>query len=143
MRSSTVRAGLAQRARIVLLAARGAAERGDRAAGRDGAADGDRTGGTGTRPAGSAALDDLDRSGRPPVIDEAEVVVATLTAAAGIAGGDALVGRLLAEAAGDLLRVGGPDLAGVEAAAVAARDVQVLHRPASWTPRSATWSGCT
>ena len=34
VRSSTVEAGLAQRARIVLLAARGAAERGDRPAGR-------------------------------------------------------------------------------------------------------------
>ena len=128
MRSSTVEAGLAQRARIVLLAAEGLPNA--EIARRVGV----------TRPTviqwrnryqagGVGALGDLERSGRPPVIDDADVVVATLTAAAGIAGRDALVGAAAGQAAGDLVRVGGPDLAGVEAAAVAAGDVQVLHRP--------------
>jgi transposase len=77
VRSSTVEAGLAQRARIVLLAAQGLAN-----------AEIARRVGT-TRPTvilwrnryvagGIGALGDLDRPGRPPVIDDAAVVVATL-----------------------------------------------------------------
>ena len=77
VRSSTVAAGLAQRARIVLLAAEGVPN-----------ADIARRVGV-SRPTviewrnryeagGIAALDDLDRSGRPPVIDEIAVVVATV-----------------------------------------------------------------
>src|SRR6059058_2709662 len=77
VRSSTVEAGLAQRARIVLLAAQGLAN-----------AEIARRVGT-TRPTvigwrsryvagGIGALRDLDRPGRPPVIDDAAVVVATL-----------------------------------------------------------------
>ena len=76
-RSSSVRAGLAQRARIVLLAADGLPN-----------AEIARRTGT-TRPTvlgwraryeqgGVAALEDQPRSGRPPEIDEIEVVVATL-----------------------------------------------------------------
>jgi transposase len=76
-RSSSVRAGLAQRARIVLLAAEGLPN-----------AEIARRTGT-SRPTvvdwrarydagGIGALDDLPRSGRPPEIDEVEVVVATL-----------------------------------------------------------------
>jgi transposase len=76
-RSSSVRAGLAQRARIVLLAA-------------DGLPNAEIARLTGTsRPTvvgwrarydegGVAALEDQPRSGRPPEIDEIEVVVATL-----------------------------------------------------------------
>jgi transposase len=76
-RSSSVRAGLAQRARIVLLAA-------------DGLPNAEIARRTGTsRPTvvgwrarydegGIAALADQPRSGRPPQIDEIEVVVATL-----------------------------------------------------------------
>jgi transposase len=78
VRSSTVEAGLAQRARIVLLAAEGLPNA--EIARRVGM----------SRPTviqwrsryeagGVNALGDLDRSGRPPVIDDAEVVVATLT----------------------------------------------------------------
>jgi transposase len=77
VRSSTVEAGLAQRARIVLLAAEGLPNA--EIARRVGM----------TRPTviqwrnryvcgGIAALGDLDRSGRPPVIDDAAVVIATL-----------------------------------------------------------------
>jgi len=77
VRSSTVEAGLAQRARIVLLAAEGLPNA--EIARRVGMA----------RPTviqwrnryvcgGIAALGDLDRSGRPPVIDDAAVVIATL-----------------------------------------------------------------
>jgi transposase len=78
-RSSTVEAGLAQRARIVLLAAQGVPN----------AEIGRRVGVS--RPTviqwrnryeagGISALDDLDRSGRPPVIDDVAVVVATIQA---------------------------------------------------------------
>jgi len=77
VRSSTVEAGLAQRARIVLLAAEGLPNA--EIARRVGM----------VRPTviqwrnryvcgGIAALGDLDRSGRPPVIDDAAVVIATL-----------------------------------------------------------------
>ena len=79
VRSSTVEAGLAQRARIVLLAAQGVPN----------AEIGRRVGVS--RPTviqwrnryeagGISALGDLDRSGRPPVIDDVAVVVATLQA---------------------------------------------------------------
>ena len=80
MRSSTVEAGLAQRARIVLLAAQGVPNA--EIARRVGV----------SRPTviqwrnryeagGISALGDLDRSGRPPVIDDvAVVVVATVQA---------------------------------------------------------------
>ena len=77
MRSSTVEAGLAQRARIVLLAAQGVPNA--EIARRVGV----------SRPTviqwrnryeagGISALGDLDRSGRPPVIDDVAVVVATV-----------------------------------------------------------------
>src|SRR6478736_5361955 len=77
VRSSSIRAGLAQRARIVLLAA-------------DGLSNAEIARRTGTsRPTvvdwraryvagGVAALQDQPRSGRPPEIDEIDVVVATL-----------------------------------------------------------------
>lgn len=79
MRSSTVEAGLAQRARIVLLAAQGVPN--VEIARRVGV----------SRPTviqwrnryeagGISALGDLDRSGRPPVIDDVAVVVATVQA---------------------------------------------------------------
>ena len=79
MRSATVEAGLAQRARIVLLAAQGVPNA--EIARRVGV----------SRPTviqwrnryeagGISALGDLDRSGRPPVIDDVAVVVATVQA---------------------------------------------------------------
>ena len=79
MRCSTVEAGLAQRARIVLLAAQGVPNA--EIARRVGV----------SRPTviqwrnryeagGISALGDLDRSGRPPVIDDVAVVVATVQA---------------------------------------------------------------
>jgi len=79
LRCSTAGAGVAQRARIVLLAAEGVSN----------AEIGRRVGVS--RPtvlswraryeqSGIAGLGDLDRSGRPPVIDDLRVVVATLAA---------------------------------------------------------------
>jgi transposase len=79
VRCSTVEAGLAQRARIVLLAAQGVPNA--EIARRVGV----------SRPTviqwrnryeagGISALGDLDRSGRPPVIDDVAVVVATVQA---------------------------------------------------------------
>ena len=79
LRSSTVEAGLAQRARIVLLAA----------AGVPNAAIARQVGVSGPtvllwrnryEAGGLEALGDLARSGRPPVIDDVAVVVATLEA---------------------------------------------------------------
>jgi len=78
LRSSTVEAGLAQRARIVLLASEGLSN--TQIASTVGV----------SRPtvilwrnrymdAGIAGLGDLARSGRPPVIDDLTVVVETLT----------------------------------------------------------------
>ena len=78
VRSQTVTAAAAQRARIVLLAADGVANA--EIARRVGAS---RPTVVGWRQryteAGMGGLADLDRPGRPAVIDEAEVVVATLT----------------------------------------------------------------
>jgi DNA-binding CsgD family transcriptional regulator len=128
VRSSTVEAGLAQRARIVLLAAQGVPNA--EIARRVGV----------SRPTviqwrnryeagGISALGDLDRSGRPPVIDDVAVVVATVQAPPEALGVTHWSARLLGKHLGYFVRVGGPDLAGMESAAVAARDVQVLHRP--------------
>jgi transposase len=78
LRSSTVRAGLAQRARIVLLAVQGVPNA--EIARRVGVA---RQTVIDWRArydaAGIAGLGDLPRSGRPPVIDDAAVVIETLT----------------------------------------------------------------
>src|SRR5450631_3757728 len=79
LRSSTVEAGLAQRARIVLLAAQGVPN-------AQIARQGGVSGPTGLLwrnryvAGGLEALGDLARSGRPPVIDDVAVVVATLEA---------------------------------------------------------------
>ena len=76
-RSSSVRAGLAQRARIVLLAAEGLPNA--EIARRTGTSRPTVVGWRARYDAGGiAALDDLPRSGRPPEIDEIDVVVATL-----------------------------------------------------------------
>ena len=90
VRASGIRAGLAQRARIVLLAGEGhsnteiatrvGVSRPTVIHWRDRYAEG-----------GLAALEDRKRSGRPRRVDEAQVVVATLTPPPRAAGGDALV----------------------------------------------------
>ncbi len=79
LRASTVEAGLVARARIVLLAAEGLpnAEIARRVGTSRPTVIGWRTR---YESGGIAALADLDRSGRPPVIDDAQVVVATLQA---------------------------------------------------------------
>ena len=79
MRSSTVEAGLAQRARIVLLAAQGVPNA--EIARRVGVSRPTVIGWRNRYEAGGiSALGDLDRSGRPPVIDDVAVVVATVQA---------------------------------------------------------------
>ncbi len=50
--------------------------------------------------------------------------------ATGVTRGDPLVGAAAGRSPRDFVRAGGPDLAGLESGAVAAGDVQVLHRPA-------------
>ena len=78
-RSSSVRAGLAQRARIVLLAADGVSNTRDRGAGRGVAAHGDRVAGSVSGQRGLAGLEDEQRPGRPRSIDHAAIVTATLS----------------------------------------------------------------
>ena len=130
-RLPSVPSGLAKRARMVLLAADGMPN-----------AQIARTVGV-SRPTvigwrdryeqgGIAALEDEPRSGRPPEIDEAEVVVATLAddgrppERLGITHWSA---RFLAAELGISFAVGGADLAQVGDPAAPDRDVQVQHRP--------------
>jgi len=77
-RSSTVRAGLAQRARIVLLAAEGLSNSRIAERGRGEPADGDRGWRERYEARGLAGLQDAARSGRPRSIDHAGIVTATL-----------------------------------------------------------------
>jgi len=115
-RSSALRVGTVQRARIVLLASDGVANA--EIARRVGVARQtvidwrERY-----RVEGIAGLDDAPRSGRPRVIDDAAVVVETLQPAQ--ARRDALVRAAVGRSLGDFVRVGGADLAGMEAAALA------------------------
>ena len=144
-RLPSVPSGLAKRARIVLLAADGMPNAQiARAAGvsrptvigwRDRYQQG-----------GIRALEDEPRSGRPPEIDEADVVVATLAddgrppARLGITHWSA---RFLAAELGISFASRGPDLAEMEDPAAPARDVQVQHRPGPGSRRSATSWACT
>ena len=127
-RASSISAGSAQRARIVLLAAEGRSNveiaalvgvslptvRSWRARYAGGGLD---------------ALGDLPRSGRPVVHDQSAVVAATLVAPPASLGVTHLVGAAARRAPGYQLRERGPDLAAVGPATVEGRDVQVQHRP--------------
>lgn len=130
-RSSSIPAGLAQRARIVLLAAAGWAN----------AEIARRIGTSWPTVAdwrarydvgGVAALGDAPRNGRPPRFDEVEIVVATLSDEGrppehlGVTHWSA---RLLGAHLGISFATVAPDLAQVGPAAVAGSDLQVLHRP--------------
>ena len=96
VRSSTVRAGLAQRARIVLLASEGLPNA--EIARRIGVARQTVIDWRARYQAvGIAGLGDLPRSGRPPVIDDAAVVVETLTAPPQALGVTHWSARLLAD----------------------------------------------
>ena len=131
-------AGLAQRARIVLLAAEGLPN--TEIARRVGM----------TRPTviqwrgryvsgGIAALGDLDRSGRPPVIDDAAVVIATLKHRRNL-GRDALVGPAARPSS---WASRSPRSRGSGATGASSRgDERHSSSPPirSWTPRSATSS---
>ena len=87
------------------------------------------SGGTGSRRTGIAGLDDEPRSGRPKTVDDAAIIAATLEPPPERLGVTHWSTRLLARAARDRGRHGGPGLAPVPRAAVAAGDLQVLHRP--------------
>jgi len=129
-RSPSMRAGLAQRARVVLLAA-------------DGVGTGEIVRRVGlSKPAvigwkrrfaaeGLAGLDDRSKSGRPVVIDPVAIVLATFGAAAGEPWRDALVEPVVGSAPGRQQLHGVHHVEEVGAAAVAGADVQVLHRPAA------------
>ena len=127
-RASSGRAGLAQRARIVLLAADG--ESNTAIAAKVGV----------SRPTvidwrnryaaqGISGLEDDPRSGRPRTIDHRDIVAETLQAAAEEVRGDALVLAAAGAAPGDQQRDGREGVARLRRRAVAGRDVQVLHRP--------------
>ena len=77
LRAPSLRAGLAQRARIVLLAADGVRGQGHRGAGRGVQADGDRLE-EALCAEGLGGLEDRPKPGRRRVVDEAAVVSATL-----------------------------------------------------------------
>ena len=127
-RSPSIRAGLAQRARVVLLAADGV-----------GTTEIVRRVGL-SKPAvigwkrryaaeGIAGLEDRAKPGRPVRIDQTEIVLATLEPPPADAGGDALVESAAGQASGGQRLHRLHDLEEVGPAAVAGRDVQVLHRP--------------
>ena len=126
LRAPSLRAGLVQRARIVLLAADGVPVK-DIV---------ERVGvskptviGWKKRYAseGIGGLEDRPKPGRHRVVDEVAVVSATLEPPPERLGVTHWSTRLLG--VGDLARVGRQDLATLGPAAVAVRDVQVLHRP--------------
>jgi transposase-like protein len=127
-RSTSLKAGLAQRARIVLLAAEGYS-----------IAEIVRRVGV-SKPTviawrrryateGLAGLDDRPKPGRKPVIDEAQIVVRTLEPPPDRLGVAHWSSRLLAAESRPVARDHRQGLEEVETAALAVRDVQVLHRP--------------
>ena len=126
-RASSVGAGLAQRARIVFLAAEGVSS--TEIAARTGvqSSHGDRMAGP-LWLVGIEGLFDMARPGRPRHIDHERIIVETLKAPPKSLGVTHWSSRLL----GARLKVGNdhdrPSLAGVRGAAVASRDVQAIHR---------------
>jgi transposase len=128
LRSSRIEAGLAQRARIVLLAADGLAN--TDIATRVGVS---RPTVTGWRQryarCGIGGLSDQARSGRPRTVDHRKIVAATLKAPPKKLGVTHWSSRLLAQH----LKIGDATVArawpGVWSGAVAVRDLQILYRP--------------
>lgn len=126
-RSSTVKAGLAQRARIVLLAADGVSNthiaqtvgvsRPTVLAWRDR-----------YQVKGIEGLEDEPRAGRPRQVDHGQIVSATLAPPPKKHGVTHWSSRLLV-APGDRQWHRREGLAGVRGSALAERDLQVLHRP--------------
>ena len=145
VRSSSIRAGLAQRARIVLLAAEGLPN-----------AEIARRTGT-SRPTvvdwraryeagGITALHDQPRSGRPPPESMRSTSWwppwPTMAGHRPILGWFKLVGPAVGCRVGDLVRFGGADLAQVGVAAVAGCRRSSSPPTPNLTRRSATLSGC-
>ena len=139
-RSSSIRAGLAQRARIVLLAADGVSN--TEIADRVGVS---RPTVIGWRDryasSGVGGLEDERRSGRPRTVDRAKILAATLTPPPAGLGVTHWSSRLLA------------DHLGVDASTVLRTwrhhrvqpwRVETFKSPPipSWSPRSPMWSGC-
>ena len=121
-RSSSIRAGLAQRARIVLLAADGVSN--TEIADRVGVS---RPTVIGWRDryasSGVGGLEDERRSGRPRTVDRAKILAATLTPPPARAGCDALVVSAAGGPFGGGCLDGAADLAASSGAAVAGGDV--------------------
>ena len=142
VRSPSIRAGLAQRARIVLLAA-------------DGIGTNEIVRRTGvSKPTvilwkkryaaeGTGGLQDRPKPGKPRTTDDVAIGAGHPGAAAEAAGSDPLVVPAAGRRAGHLQRQGRGRMAGMGTAAMAHAELQVLHRPAAWRPRSATSPACT
>ena len=129
VRSPSIRAGLAQRARIVLLAGDGIGT--NEIARRTGV----------SKPTvilwkkryaaeGTGGLEDRPRPGKPRTTDDVAIVLATLEPPPKRLGVTHWSSRLLAAELG-ISNVKVADVAGVGAAAVAHAELQVLHRPAA------------
>ena len=141
LRAPSMPAGLAQRGRIVLLAAGGVGT--NEIVTRTGV----------SKPTviawkkryaaeGIGGLDDRPKPGRPAQVDEVAVVLATLERAAGAAGDHALVGPVPGRPSWASRSLGWPGSGGSGGSSrTAAGDVQVLAPTRSWRPRSATSSG--
>jgi hypothetical protein len=128
VRSSSVRAGLAQRARIVLLAADGVAN--VQIAALVGVSVPTVTAWRSRyQSAGLAGLEDRDRSGRPREIDRARIITATLTPPLKKLGVTHWPARLLARHLGIDFSTVAPHLARARSQTLQGGDVQVLHRP--------------
>jgi len=132
LRSTTVSAGAARRARIVLLASEGIAN--TRIAELVGATVVTVLKWRGRyEEGGIAGLEDAARSGRPRHLDHADIVASDAHAAAEEVRGDALVVPTSRRASEGGERDGRAGVAGVWGPAVEVGDVQVLHRSgAGW-----------
>ena len=129
-RSPSIRAGLAQRARIVLLAADGIGT--NEIARRTGV----------SKPTvilwkkryaaeGTGGLEDRPKPGKPRTTDDVAIVLATLEPPPERLGVTHWSSPAAGRRAGPVQRQGRGRVAGMGAAAVAGRELQVLHRPAA------------
>ena len=141
LRSSTIQAGLAQRARIVLLAADGLTQRGDRGPGRGVASDGDQLACPLRAQRHRRARPIEARSGRPRIDRPPQDRGRHVAAAAEEARRDALVEPVAWRPSGDRGRHRRPGVAGVRASRPGGVRRSSSPPTPNWSPRSPTSSG--